>query len=233
MRQSTNKAKQQQKRPLVTAWNPKSMTSEAYRSLRTNLQYSMIDQKIHTMMVTSSGPGEGKSTTAANLAVTYAQSGQKVLLVDGDLRRPTVHYTFQLSNAWGLSHVLSQQSTWKKVVQRSEVEHLDIMTSGQIPPNPAEMLASKRLDALIDELKSTYEIIIFDSPPALALTDAQLLAAKCDGTLLVIESGRMKRDVVLKVKENLEHVKARILGVVLNNVKKNGKDQYYYYYESS
>jgi capsular exopolysaccharide synthesis family protein len=226
MSRSTNK------RPLITQTNSKSPISEAYRTLRTNLQFSMIDQELKTLMVTSAGPGEGKSTTAANLAVTYAQSGQRVLIVDCDLRKPTVHHTFFVSNRWGLSSLIASQCELKDVCHPTDVENLYIIPSGPIPPNPSEMLMSKKMSVLITEMREHFDMIILDTPPALAVTDAQIIATKVDGCLLVVDSGKVKRDVILKAKSNLDHVNARILGVVLNNVdrKKDGAYSYYYYY---
>lgn len=181
-------------------------------------------------MVTSAGPGEGKSTTIANLAVTYAQMDRKVVLIDADMRKPTVHHTFHLSNRWGLSSVIAQQCGCEEVLQKTDIPNLDIISSGVIPPNPAEMLASKRMSVILDQLREQYEVILIDTPPVLAVTDAQLMAAKSDGVILVMESGKVKREIAMKAKASLEQVKARILGAVLNNVKhKQGTDYYYYY----
>ncbi len=181
--------------------------------------------------VTSAGPMEGKSTTAANLAVAYAQANKQVLLMDADLRKPTLHHTFEKSNRIGLSNLLANQYGIHEVVKDTHIENLSVITSGPIPPNPAEMLASKRMVSLLVELKDRFDMIIIDTPPALAVTDAQVIASICDGVLLVIDCGKVKRDLALKVKANLEHVKARILGVVLNN--KSRKDAGYYYYYGS
>jgi capsular exopolysaccharide synthesis family protein len=182
-------------------------------------------------MVTSAGPGEGKSTTATNLAVAYAQSDKKVLLIDADLRKPTMHHTFAITNRWGITNYLSGQAKFEEVIHHSSIPNLDLLTSGPVPPNPSEILASKRLQAMLEQLKETYDMIIIDTPPALAVTDAQVVATRSDGVVLVLDSGKVKRDAAIKVKANLEHVKARILGVVLNNVdKKSGESYYYYYY---
>lgn len=219
------------RRKLIADIHPKSHISEAYRSLRTNIQFSNIDQKIQTIMLTSAGPGEGKSTTASNLAVTYAQSEKKTLLIDCDLRKPTAHRTFMLSNNWGVSNVLTQQCELDDVLQETYIAGLDVICSGPVPPNPAEMLGSKRMQELIDEMRNRYDMIIIDTPPSLAVTDSQLIATKCDGVVLVLDAGKVKRDAAAKMKHNLERVNARLLGVVLNNVKrKQGEDYYYYYY---
>jgi capsular exopolysaccharide synthesis family protein len=218
------------RRPIITHENPKSPVSEAYRALRTNIQFSAIDEELRVIMVTSAGPGEGKSTTINNLAVAYAQSDKKVLLIDADLRKPTLHSTFNVTNRWGLTNLLTNQVGLEEVVHQTEIANLDILTSGPIPPNPSEILASKRLVTLLEELKKRYDLIFIDTPPAIAVTDAQIVSTKCDGVILVVDSGKVKRDIAMKAKANLEHVKARMLGVVLNNVDRKNKDSYYYYY---
>ena len=184
-------------------------------------------------MATSAGPGEGKSSTITNLAVTYAQSERKVLLIDADMRKPTGHHTLQLSNRWGLSSYLSQQCTLQDVVHETTISNLFVITAGPIPPNPAEMLASKRMSALLEELREHFDVILIDTPPILAVTDAQIMAAKSDGVLLVIDQGKVKRDIARKAKANLDHVNARIIGTVINNVQRKAKDEAYYYYYGS
>ncbi|MCR8632405.1 CpsD/CapB family tyrosine-protein kinase [Paenibacillus radicis (ex Xue et al. 2023)] len=217
-------------RPLITHENPKSPISEAYRTLRTNIQFSAIDEELRVLMVTSAGPGEGKSTTITNLAVVYAQSDKRVVLIDADLRKPTMHHTFNCTNRWGITSVLSGQANLSEVVRTTAIPNLSIITSGPIPPNPSEMLASKRMVATLEELKEQFDIILIDTPPALAVTDAQIVASKCDGVVLVMDSGKVKREMALKAKANLEYVKARILGVVLNNMDRKNAESYYYYY---
>ncbi|MEF2246810.1 MULTISPECIES: CpsD/CapB family tyrosine-protein kinase [unclassified Paenibacillus] len=218
------------KRKLITVIDPRSPVSESYRTLRTNLDFSSIDEKLQVLMVTSAGPGEGKSTTITNLAVTFAQSDRKVVLIDCDMRKPTTHHTFTLSNRRGASSVLSSQLNLEDVIQSTSIPNLDIITSGTIPPNPAEMIASNRMTAMLDELRQMYDIILVDTPPLLAVTDAQIAATKSDGVILVVDQGKVKKDAAARAVKNLELVKARILGVVLNNVKRNAKEQSYYYY---
>ena len=210
-------------------FNPKSPTAEQYRTIRTNIQFSSIDEEIRTIMVTSSGPAEGKSTTTANLAVVFAQQGKKVLLVDADMRKPTVHYTFSMNNAYGLTNVLTRQTELKEAIKQSKEEKLDVLTSGPIPPNPAELLSSRAMDQFFQEAKEVYDIIIFDTPPVLAVTDAQVLANKCDGTVLVVSSGKTEIESAQKTKELLTNAQGKILGVVLNNKKMDNNDYYYYY----
>ncbi|SDS29690.1 capsular exopolysaccharide family [Paenibacillaceae bacterium GAS479] len=215
---------------LVTFYEPKSPISEAYRSLRTNIQFSSFDEPIKIMMVASANPGEGKSTTASNLAVTYAQEGKKVLLIDADLRKPSVFKVFNVSNRVGLSTVVSGQCHVQDAVQDTMVENLFVLTSGPVPPNPSELLASQSMKTILEEFKADYDVVIFDTPPVLAVTDSLIVSAMCQGVLLVVQAGKVKSELVRKAKANLEHVHARILGVVLNNTKSRKGDKYNYYY---
>lgn len=217
------------KRKLVTFFAPKSPISEQYRTIRTNIEFSSVDEEIQTIMVTSAGPGAGKSTTAANLAVVFAQQEKKVLLIDADLRKPTVHYTFNLTNTFGLTSVLSKQMQLIEAVDESEIENLGILTSGPIPPNPAELLGSKAMNQFLTEAKQQFDIIIFDTPPMLAVTDAQILGNKCDGSILVVYSGKTVMEEAVKAKELISTTKSKILGVVLNHKKLQSSDYYYYY----
>lgn len=207
---------------------PKSVVSEAYRTLRTNIQYSSFDKKIQSIVVTSAEAAEGKSTVSGNLALAFAQNENRVIIVDCDLRKPSVHKNFKVSNLAGLSEVLIGKAQLNEVIQNRN-EHLDILTSGKIPPNPAEMLASSAMTNLIDKLKEEYDVIIIDSAPLGAVTDAQILSTKVDGTILVTRAERTKREVVLEAKNSLEKVGANILGCVLHAVE-NTKGKYYYYY---
>lgn len=218
------------KRHLIAAIDPRSPVSESYRSLRTNVDFSAVDGKMQVIMVTSAGPGEGKSTTIGNLAITYAQAERRVLLIDADMRKPTEHHTFDVSNRLGLSSVLSQQSGVGEAIQSTQIPNLSVLTSGPIPPNPAEMMASNRMTQLMEELRGMFDVILIDSPPILAVTDAQLLSVRCDGVIFVIDQGKLKKEYALKAKANLEKAGAKILGVVLNNVKRKKNEYYYYYY---
>jgi capsular exopolysaccharide synthesis family protein len=198
--------------------NPKSTSSEAYRKLRTNIQFSSIDSQIQTIMIASALSGEGKTTTIGNLAVTYAQEGKKVLLMDTDLRKPAVHRMFNVPNHVGLTSVLSSQYKVTEVLRETVVEGLHVLSSGPIPPNPSEMIGSRKMTALLQDLKEEYDVILFDTPPVLAVTDALIISSLCDGVILVVSAGKAKKDLVKKAKAHLEHVNARILGAVLNNV---------------
>ncbi|MCM3652942.1 CpsD/CapB family tyrosine-protein kinase [Metabacillus litoralis] len=209
--------------------SPKSPIAEQFRTVRTNIQFTSVDEELQTMIVTSSGPAEGKSTVTANLAVVFAQQGKRVLLIDADLRKPTAHYTFRTENHVGLSNVLTRQATLEEAVKPTDQDNLWVMTSGPIPPNPSELLGSRGMNALLELAKNEYDVIILDSPPVLVVTDAQVLANLADGVVLVVSSGKTEIESAKKAKELLESAKAKILGVVLNN-KKIEDSQYYYYY---
>ncbi|WP_333880290.1 CpsD/CapB family tyrosine-protein kinase [Lysinibacillus capsici] len=217
-------------RKLVTIANDHSFISEQFRTIRTNITFSMPDREIKTILVTSATPGEGKSTNAANIGVVFAQEGKRVVIVDADLRKPTMHYTFLLQNAKGLSNLLTRHFTISEVVNNTDIANLYVLTSGPIPPNPAELLASTLMGSVIEELKKEFDIIIFDAPPLLSVTDAQILSNKCDGTLLIVNSGVAENESVLKAKSSLEASKANILGVVLNNYKMPLHQYYEQYY---
>jgi len=226
-RKDKEKIFQLRNRSLISLTNPKSSIAEQFRTVRTSMQFSSVDTDLQSVVVTSPNPGEGKSTITANLAVVFAQQGKRVLLIDSDLRKPTVHYTFHTENHVGLSNVLTRQVTLQEAVKTSRQENLWILTSGPIPPNPSELLGSKGMNALLDEVKNEYDFVILDSPPVLAVTDAQVLANLTDGVVLVISSGNTKIDSAKKAKERLESAKAKILGVVHNN-KKEQDNPYYY-----
>jgi capsular exopolysaccharide synthesis family protein len=215
---------------LITENNPKSPISEGYRMLRTNIEYSSIDQSLQIIMVTSSKPSEGKSTTCANLAVAFAQTNTRVLLIDADLRKPTQHHIFGKSNRIGLTTALFHQKELRDVIQLTNTDNLSFIPAGPTPPNPSELLSSTRMATLLETIKGMYEVIIIDTPPIMFVTDAQIVAAQSDGVVLVIDSGKVKKEVALKAKASLDHVKAKLIGIVLNNISRNHSDSYYYYY---
>lgn len=214
---------------LVVQANPKSTISEQFRTIRTNLQFSMVDHQLKTMTVTSAGPASGKSLMSANLAATFAQENQRVLLVDSDLRKPTIHKIFNLRNFKGLSTLITEDEMFDQVIQATEVPNLFVMPSGPVPPNPSELLRSAKMDQVIDQLKGHFDMVVFDTPPVLAVTDAQIVATRTDGTLFVVPKGEVKKDQVRKSAELLKNVRANVLGFVMNKVEKND-DSYYYYY---
>ncbi|MEY8741052.1 CpsD/CapB family tyrosine-protein kinase [Bacillales bacterium AN1005] len=217
------------KRKLVAKYDPKSPISEQYRTIRTNILYSSVDEEIRSLMVTSSGPGEGKSTTTGNLAVVFAQQGKTVLLIDADLRKPTAHYTFKLSNTTGLTSVLTNQQELMEAVNKMDEDNLYVLPSGPIPPNPSELLGSKAMKQFMERALEEFDLIIFDTPPVLAVTDAQILGNLCQGTILVVSSGKTDKESLIKTKELLTATNGRLLGVVLNNKKIDKKGSYYYY----
>lgn len=214
-------------RKLVTISETKSHIIEQFRTLRTNIKFSMPDEPLKTILVTSSTPGEGKSTNAANLGVVFAQEDKRVLIIDADMRKPTLHHTFKTFNKVGLSNILARRSALHEAVQETFIVGLDVITSGPIPPNPAELLSSQGLDALLQHVKNDYDIIIIDSPPLLSVTDAQILANKCDGTILILNTGVVDKRAVKKAKALLAASHTRILGVVLNNYKTPSHFNYY------
>ena len=217
-------------RRLITVSDSRSIIAEQFRTIRTNIKFSVPDIDLKTILVTSSTPGEGKSTNAANLGVVFAQEGKKVLIVDADMRKPTLHYTFGIFNTVGLSTVLSRQNELNCAIQETPIVGLFVLPSGPIPPNPAELLSSKAFDAFLEEMKKHYDLIIFDAPPLLSVSDARVLSHKCDGTLLIIHSGVAEKEDVLKAQSILATSQAKVLGVVLNNYKMPKNRKYYYQY---
>ena len=208
---------------------PKSIDAEAYRSLRSNIEYSSFDDEYRAIVVTSSVPGEGKSTTSGNLALSLAQSGNKVLLVDCDMRKPSIHKKFKISNISGTAELLLRKESFEDVANCYN-ENLTIITAGKIPPNPSEMLSSRAMTAFIKEMKKEFKYIILDTPPLQAVTDAQVLSTKADGVLLVVRAGSTKREMVLNSVDLIKKVHGKIIGTVLNGVE-NKKNNYYYYGE--
>ncbi|NLM35208.1 MAG: CpsD/CapB family tyrosine-protein kinase [Clostridiales bacterium] len=213
---------------LVAFKNPKSRAAEAFRTLRTNIQFSGLDESLNSIVVTSSGPSEGKSTVLINLAITIAQSGKNVLVVDCDLRRPTVHKKLGLPNSEGLTNILIQEKKdYNDIVLTTKIPNLSAITSGPTPPNPAELLGTKRMKNLVNQLINSYDMVLIDAPPVIAVTDAQILATIADGTLIVTSYGATEKFGLVKTKELLDKVGAKILGVVINKVPE--KSEHYYY----
>lgn len=216
---------------LITHVAPKSPVSEAYRTLRTNIQYTHIDKPLRTLLVTSPGPGDGKSTSVANLAIVIAQMGGKVLLIDADLRRPVLHSVFKLDRRIGLSNVLAGRAEIAEAVSPTDIENLHIMPCGALPPNPSELLGSSAMQRTLAALKNEYELVLFDSPPVIAVTDAAVLARQVDGVFLVVKAGHTSKDAAFRSYTLLNQVKAKVLGTLLNSVKiESMYGSYYYYY---
>ncbi len=213
---------------LITRSNPRSPVAEAYRQLRTNIQFSSLDRPIKTLLITSTHPEEGKSTILANLATTFAQTGSRTILVDCDLRRPTLHRVFGVRNGVGLTSVILDPTMREFPYQECGVPNLRLLCSGPLPPNPSELLGSRRMAEVIEQLKTEADYVLFDSPPVVVVTDAAVLASKVDGVMMVIYAGRTKRELAKKAKALLDKVNANIIGVVLNNVKYDSSLHKYY-----
>jgi tyrosine-protein kinase Etk/Wzc len=224
---------------LISHSDLKSPVTEAYRTIRTNIQYFDITEKIQTLLFTSPGPKEGKSTTVSNLAVTLSQQGVKTLIVDADLRKPVMAKTFRLSKSPGLTDILVGKANLSMCIAETGIDNLYLLPSGTIPPNPSELLSSSKMADLMELLKEAFHIVLLDSPPVLAVTDASVLAKKTDGVVLVVRSEVTEEDAATMAKHHLEHVKARVIGVVINDFNfetryyRRGYYQYYTYYYHS
>ncbi len=215
---------------LVSYFNPKSSGAESFRVLRTNIQFSNVDRNIKSLVITSAAPGEGKTTVVCNSAVAFAQAGNKVLLIDGDLRKPKIHSVFGFDSHKGLSLAITDMVNYKSYISKSEIDNLDIMPSGPVPPNPVELLGSNSFKALMEILKKEYDYIFLDSPPSSPFTDAAVTATACDGVLFVISAGMVNKDVIKYAISHFTNIKIDILGVVLNNVEIKSKAYGNYYY---
>ena len=221
-------------RRLITHEDPKSPVSEAYRSLRTSLIHSSSKDGANIIMVSSAGPGEGKTTTIANLAITYANLGKKTLLVDSDLRKPVIHNIFKVDKTPGITSFLSGESSISEIINTTEVENLDLITSGVIPPNPSEILDSEKMSSFFETVKNNYDIILFDTPPLIAVTDAYVLMKYIDQFILVIRAGVAEKGAVERVLNAFKQTKFKITGVVINAMSEEhsyGAGYYYNYYQ--
>jgi non-specific protein-tyrosine kinase len=212
---------------LIALRDPRSPAAEAYRTLRTNIQFSSLDKPLHTLLATSTAPNEGKSTTLANLAVTMAQAEQRVILVDCDLRRPTLHTLFDLPNDSGLTSLILAQEDAPLPLLDTGVPGLSLLASGPLPPRPADILGSRRMEAVIERLRANADIVLFDTPPVVGVTDAAVLANRVDGVLLIFSAGTTTRERGRQARQILEKVKANIVGVVLNNAEVSQEYGYY------
>ncbi|PGZ76398.1 CpsD/CapB family tyrosine-protein kinase [Bacillus sp. AFS029637] len=215
-------------RQLITHQEPKSRITEQYRNIRTNIEFTSVDNNIRSIMVTSANPGDGKTMTVSNLAVVFGQQGKKVLVIGADLRKPSIQDLFAVHNSNGLTNVLSGQANIMQCIQKTDIENVYVMASGPIPPNPAELLGNRVMDEVLLEAYNMFDIVLIDTPPVLAVTDAQILADKCDGIILVVRSEKTEKDKIVKTKQLLDKASGKILGVVLND-KKEDQEQYGYY----
>lgn len=202
---------------LITLSDPRSPAAEAYRTLRTNIDFSSLDRSIQTLLVTAVAPTDHKSITVANLAISMAQGDKKTILVDADVRRPTLHVLFGLNNDKGLTSLfIDAKGPIEPVLQATQVPNLQVLTSGPLPPNPAELLGSPRMRAVIEALKAQADIVLFDAPPVIAVTDASVLSSRVDGVLLVVEAGQTRREQAKRAKQQLEKLHIRVIGAVLS-----------------
>ena len=218
---------------LVTQNDPKNPAAEAYRVIRTSIQFAQAGKELKTIALTSCTPNEGKSTTVANLAIVLTQAGKSVLIMDCDMRNPTVHKNFNLSNKVGLSSCISMGTAVDDAVQATAIEGLDALTAGVIPPNPSELLGSERMQNILQRAKGEYDYVLIDTPPVLPVADSLVLCRMVDGLIMVIDSGEVKVEMAREVKHQLVHAGANILGVVLNKVRSEHHGYgygYYYYY---
>ncbi len=216
---------------LIASAEPRSPVAEAFRSLRTNIQFSSVDKPIHTILITSAGPAEGKSLVSANLAVVMAQAGLRVILVDADLRRPAAHKFLNRPNHNGLTDLVLQASTgWEGSVQETTVRNLALVSSGQIPPNPSELLGSQKMQQVLNRLAEHSDIVVIDSPPVLAVTDSAVLARVADAVLMVLDAGSTRIGAALQAKAQLEQVGAKLIGLVMNKIPVGRGGYYYQYY---
>jgi non-specific protein-tyrosine kinase len=212
---------------LITLSQPRSAASEAYRSLRTNLMFSSVERPLQTLLVTSAAREDQKSLTLANLAVTYAQSGNRTILVDADLRQPKQQAIWNLAGGAGLSSMMvDDRAVSDPPLQATAVENLQIISAGELPPNPADLLSGQRMSEIIAALKQRADYILFDSPPVLAATDAALLGIKLDGALLAIRAGETRRDHTAQARQALERVHVRIVGAVLTDAPRDNRLAY-------
>ena len=215
---------------IISYNDPKSVISEQYRAIRTNIEYSNVDQNTKTILVTSSDKNEGKTTTVSNLAVSFANLNKKVLLIDCDLRNASIHKMFKINNIYGLTDILAKDRAVDKCIQKTELENLYVLTAGAIPPNPAEILSSEKMKNLIEDLKNIYDYIFIDTPPIGLVTDAGVLSSFIDGVVLVVKSESVEKKYLEETKKKLDAVDARILGAILNSYKSEQKDYDYYSY---
>jgi len=215
---------------LITISNPRSPVSEAYRTLRTNLQFVSLDRPLQALLVTSPGPEEGKSTVLANLAVAIAQAEKKVIVADCDLRRPNLHKLFGLGHRKGLTTMMvDDEAMSAPPLQETGVPGLRLLASGPLPPSPSDLLGSQRMDRVLATLREHADVVLLDAPPVLAVSDAVILATKVDGVLLVVSAGQTRRESVQVAKTKLEKVNANLVGAVLTNVPLDASLQRYYY----
>jgi capsular exopolysaccharide synthesis family protein len=211
--------------------NPKDPIAEAYRSVRTGIYFSSTEEHpIKSVLITSPGQQEGKTTTLCNLGLVTAQSLKKVLLVDGDMRKPRLHEIFKKENRNGLSAYLSGQARFDDIIQKTDAENLFLVNGGAHPPNPSELLSSHKMAEFLKAAKERFDFVLVDSPPIAMLTDAAVLSRVCDGVIMVIETGKTSRKMLSRIYKSLNDAKTRIIGILLNKISLTARDRYYYSY---
>ncbi|MCE5097099.1 polysaccharide biosynthesis tyrosine autokinase [Staphylococcus devriesei] len=216
--------------PLYAHDKPKSITSEKFRGIRSNIMFSGANHEIKSIIVTSEKPAAGKSIVSANIAVTYAQAGYKTLIIDGDMRKPTQHYNFETSNYDGLSNLIIGKSDFEKAIRDTRVDNLDLLTSGPVPPNPSELIASDRFKNLYEQLMEMYDFVLIDTPPVISVTDAQVFLQSVKDCVMVIDTERNNKKEIKKAKQLIEQADGHIIGAVLNKTAGDKSSNYYYYY---
>lgn len=216
-------------KPLIVIDKPKSVISEKFKGIRTNILFSTADSEVQTIVFTSDKPSAGKSTISANVAITYAQAGYKTLLIDGDMRKPTQHYLFNTTNIDGLSNLIINKTNFSKAIHNTDIIGLDLLTAGPIPPNPSELIGSENLLEIFKYVKNEYDFIIIDTPPVNTVTDAQLFSEIAKYVVYVIDVQKNDRNAVKRGKELIENAGAKILGAVLNKAPEDKSSSYYYY----
>ncbi|MBF2758618.1 MULTISPECIES: polysaccharide biosynthesis tyrosine autokinase [unclassified Staphylococcus] len=223
-----NEKRKKLQTPLFVEDKPKSIVSEKVRGIRSNIMFSGVEE-IRGIIVTSEKPAAGKSIVSANIAITYAQAGYKTLIIDGDMRKPTQHYHFETTNYDGLSNLIIGKSDFDKAIRSTRINNLDLLTSGPIPPNPSELIASTNFTNILDKLFSIYDFILIDTPPVISVTDAQVYLRNVDDCVLVIDTEHNNKNEIKKAKRLIEQADGHLLGAILNKTPKEKSSTYYYY----
>ncbi|MBK3932546.1 polysaccharide biosynthesis tyrosine autokinase [Staphylococcus haemolyticus] len=216
--------------PLYAHDKPKSITSEKFRGIRSNIMFSSANNEIKSIIVTSEKPASGKSIVSANIAVTYAQAGYKTLIIDGDMRKPTQQYNFETANYDGLSNLIIGKSDFDKAIRSTRVENLDLLTSGPVPPNPSELIASNRFKDIYNQLMDMYDFILIDTPPVTSVTDAQVFLQIVKDCVMIIDTEKNNKNEIKKAKQLIEQADGHIIGAVLNKTETDKTSNYYNYY---
>lgn len=222
-----NEKRKKLQTPLFVEDKPKSIVSEKVRGIRSNIMFSGVEE-IRSIIVTSEKPLAGKSIVSANIAITYAQAGYKTLIIDGDMRKPTQHYHFETTNYDGLSNLIIGKSDFDKAIRSTRINNLDLLTSGPIPPNPSELIASTNFTNILDKLFSIYDFILIDTPPVISVTDAQVYLRNVDDCVLVIDTEDNNKNEIKKAKRLIEQADGHLLGAILNKTPKEKSSTYYY-----